>query len=93
MSLLCPFSFPAGFWCSPRAGGQLVLFVPSGAALPVGFAAWFRSSGGAVRASQPYRGGVALLLVAPDWLRSALRECVPPPASHGSRTAGVDLAW
>lgn len=93
MSLLCPFSFPEGFWCSSRVGGQVILFVPPGAALPVGFADWFRGNGGRVLATQPYRGGIALRLVAPGWVRVALLEAVPRPASHGSRTAGVDIAW
>jgi hypothetical protein len=95
VSLLCPFSFPARCWCRPafRLSGCVVLWLPPGVGLPLGFAPWFRSSGGALRESARLSGGVALLLSAPVWLCSALCSVVPPPLSHGSQTHGVLLPW
>jgi hypothetical protein len=93
MSLLCPYEFPKKSWCRPALPGRVVLWLPPGQVLPVGFAPWFRSSGGVLVQAQSYAGGVALLLSAPAWVLVALCESVPPPISHGSRTAGVLLTW
>jgi hypothetical protein len=95
MALLCPFAFPAGSWARPawQRSSSVVLFVPAGASLPVGFAPWLLASGGSLVASAPLSGGVAVCLSAPPWLRSALLAAVRPPRSAGSRTQGVLLPW
>jgi hypothetical protein len=95
MSLLCPFSFPPGAWCRPAFGVSCgwVLWLPPGSALPLGFSPWFLQAGGFMHQSAPLSGSVALLLVCPAWLGSALAAAVPAPVSHGSRTHGVLLPW
>jgi len=94
MSLLCPFAFPVGAWCrrADRAGCW-VLWFPFYHSLPVGFAPWFLGAGGALLASAACGEGTALLLALPAWAGEALAAVVPPPVSHGSRTAGVLLPW
>lgn len=92
--LFSPILFPAGCWCLPcPAFACVVLWLPPGCALPLGFAALWRSQCGIVAGSQPYRDGVAMRLGGSVWLRSLLCEQVQPPPSCGSRTAGCDLAW
>ena len=94
MSLLCPFRFPTGSWARrARSGSSIVLFVPAGAQLPVGVAAWLLQSGGSLSASVPLSGGLAVQLSVPVWLASALLASVPAPRSAGSRTPGVLLPW
>ncbi|WP_171974654.1 hypothetical protein [Leptolyngbya sp. 'hensonii'] len=49
--------------------------------------------GGSLQASAPCDRGLALLLSAPAWALSAIRETIPQPPSHGSETPGVLLPW
>lgn len=93
MSLLCPFTFPAGSWCRLFSDGAIVLWLPPGNPLPLGFAPWLRESGSVLMGVKPYRDGLAVRLRVPQWLRVALQESIPEPMSHGSKTAGNDLRW
>lgn len=85
-------TFPPGSWARPAHHGHtVVLWVPLGST-PLNIVQPLRQAGFTLLASQPYLNGRAIHL-AHSLPAAALALLPKPPASHGSRTAGVLLPW
>ena len=74
---------------SPRNGQGIVLAIPK--PLPLGLAPWLLEQGWQLADYAEDRGQAAVWLVGGN--TGDLLAWLPPPASAGSRTAGLYLPW